>query len=67
MATKKNFEKSIGEINEIITKFEDNEIPLDESIKLYKKAITLISDCKKQLDNAKLEVETLIQGDIVNE
>jgi len=56
MATKKSFETSLSELQEIINEFQSGDIALDNSVKLYKKAITLIDYCQKELDKAKLEV-----------
>lgn len=50
------FENSVKKLEEIVSKLENNEISLEESIEMYKEGITLLGDCKKQLENAELLV-----------
>lgn len=50
------FENSIKKLEEIVSKLENNEISLEESIEMYKEGITLLGDCRKQLENAELLV-----------
>lgn len=53
---KMKFEESIKRIDEIISALEDNDISLDDSIKLYKEGAKLIDGCKKELDKAEMLV-----------
>ncbi len=50
------FENSVKKLEEIVLKLENNEISLDESIEIYKEGITLLGDCRKQLENAEMLV-----------
>lgn len=50
------FEDSIKKIDEIILSLENNEISLDDSIKLYKEGVKLVENCKKELDKAEMLV-----------
>lgn len=47
------FEKSIEKLNTIIEKLENEEITLEETLKLYKEGVRLVSSCKKEIENAK--------------
>lgn len=50
------FENSVKKLEEIVSKLESNEITLEESIEIYKEGVTLLGNCKKQLENAELLV-----------
>lgn len=56
------FEKSLERINEIIAVLEKGEAPLAEALDLYKEAVSLSADCKKELEEAKLQVEVIENG-----
>lgn len=53
------YEKSLERLNEIIRLLENGEASLSESLDLYKEAVTLSVDCKKELEEAKLKVEII--------
>jgi len=50
--------KLISELDEIIEKFND-EIEIDEAVKLYEKGIALSKEIKKNLLEAKNKVEVI--------
>ncbi|MBR6045800.1 MAG: exodeoxyribonuclease VII small subunit [Ruminococcus sp.] len=52
------YEQSVERLKEIVSKLEDGGLPLDEALDLYKEGVALTVDCKKQLENAKLQVKT---------
>ena len=54
----KNFEECMTELNQIAEKLENGNVSLEESLKLYEKAVELCSLCKKKLDegNGKITV-----------
>ena len=68
-AKKQSYEENIAQIDEILEKLESEELPLDDSISEYEKAIKLIKDSEKLLEagegkvmkvlekNGKLEME----------
>ena len=51
-----NYEESIKRLDEIVRKLGDGGLPLDESLELYKEGTVLAVDCKKMLENARLQV-----------
>ncbi|NLZ47007.1 MAG: exodeoxyribonuclease VII small subunit [Clostridiales bacterium] len=53
------FEKTMDRLKEIISTLEAGNTTLDESLELYKEAISLSIDCKKEIQNAKLQVEII--------
>lgn len=51
------YEEAMTQLDEIIGKLEQNDLPLDEAIELYKKGIDLSLGCQKQLEEAKLKIK----------
>lgn len=57
------FESSMKRLDEIVKALESGKLSLDESLDLYKEGIELSVDCKKNLENAKLQVKTISSED----
>ena len=57
------FESSMKRLDEIVKALESRKLSLDESLDLYKEGIELSVDCKKTLENAKLQVKTISSED----
>lgn len=53
------FENKVKELENIAAKLESGECTLDESVKLYERAMELTKECNKQLTNAKLKIDQL--------
>lgn len=51
-----NYEKSIDRLKEIIDVLENGKTSLSESLELYKEAVELSVNCKKELENAKAQI-----------
>ncbi len=56
-----NYETAFAALQEVITKLENSELPLEEALKLYEKGKKLSEQCAKLLENAQLRVNTLGQ------
>ncbi len=56
-----NFENKLGELEKIVSKLEDNEISLDEAIKLFENGVKISDDCRKILENAERKIKTLTE------
>ena len=61
MSTKENltFESAIVRVEEIVKLLEKGNSSLDESLKLYEEAISLIRFCNNALDNAENKIKIL--------
>ena len=53
------FEEKIKQLEEIVEKLESGEVSLEESIELFKKGTKLSLECKKTLDEAQIEINSL--------
>jgi len=54
-----SFEKNIQELENIVHKLEQGELPLEEGVDLFKKGMTLSKTCREQLEKARYEVRIL--------
>lgn len=54
-----DYEKEMKRLAEISEKMKADDIPLDESMKLYTEAVELTKKLKEYIDGAKLTVEKL--------
>ena len=53
------FEEALDKLAEINEKLENDEISLEDSLKLFKEGIELSKLCQKKLDEARLEIEKI--------
>ena len=60
---KMTFEKAIARLEEITAKIEDTATSIEESVELYKEATELIKYCTETIDEAQLQVNSVIGGD----
>jgi len=54
-----DFEKKIEEAKKVLEKLMNPEIPLNESVKLYKEGINALKEAQKMLESAKAEIEEI--------
>ncbi len=59
MPKKKTFEQALLRLEEIVKNIENNEITLDESVKLYKEGIDLSVFCGNELKKIEQEIVVL--------
>ncbi|MBR7007955.1 MAG: exodeoxyribonuclease VII small subunit [Ruminococcus sp.] len=57
-----SFEKDLARLNEIVKQLESSELTLEESLDLYKEGVDLSVNCKKTLEQAKLTVIKMNEG-----
>ena len=60
------FEENLTRLNDIVGQLENDKLPLEKALELYKDGIDLSVDCKKSLESAKLSVKAM-NGDNSNE
>ena len=56
---KLTFEQAIKELTAIVSKIEQGEIPLNDSLQQYEKGMTLIKHCRKILQDAEKRIEKI--------
>ena len=57
------FEKSLDELEKIVKELEGGDLPLEKSLELFEKGMSLSDACRKQLEQAETRVEMLIRKD----
>lgn len=62
MTKSTNFEKSLQELEQIVSTLEQGDLSLDQSLKIFEKGIKLTRQCQETLDNAEQKIETLINS-----
>ncbi len=62
------FEEALANLEEIVKKLETGEVPLDDAINEFNKAIKLAKTCDDKLKNAEEAITKLVKdnGDIVD-
>ena len=61
MIMEKTFEKSLEELEMIVMKLEDGDLPLEESLRLFENGIKLSRECRERLTAAERKIQVLIK------
>lgn len=59
--SKNTFEESLKKLEKIVEKLEDGNINLDDSIKSFEEGVALVKECQKQLSEAEIKIQTLLE------
>ena len=55
------FEQAIEELETIINRLEEGDVPLDQTIELYEKGSELKKFCEKKLQSAEVKIQKINQ------
>jgi exodeoxyribonuclease VII small subunit len=55
------FEACLDELEKVVKELEAGDLPLDRSLELFEKGMSLSDTCRKQLEEAETRVEMLIR------
>lgn len=58
-----SFEEAYGALEETLNEMEKEDVPLDESLELFKRGVLLYKRCKSLIDSASLTVKEVL-GDL---
>lgn len=58
-----DFEKRLGRLEEIVSKMEEGELSLDDSLKLFEEGVKLSRECNSHLEQAEQKVKLLLKVD----
>lgn len=63
-----SFEESLKKLEEIVNKLETGDVPLDDAIDEFTKAMDLVKICNTKLNNAEEAIAKIVQdnGEIEN-
>lgn len=56
-----SFESCLDELEKVVKQLEAGDLPLDRSLELFEKGMSLSDTCRKQLEEAETRVEMLIR------
>jgi exodeoxyribonuclease VII small subunit len=59
----KSFEDLQRELEEIVTRLERGDVPVDDAIALFRRGEELYKECVARLQGAELEIEELVERD----
>lgn len=60
--TEEKFEQALNRLEGIVSKLEEGELDLEESLKLFEEGVRLSHFCNKKLDEAEKKVEILLKN-----
>ncbi len=60
--TSQDFEKQLERLKQVVAELEQEDLPLEQGLALYKEGAELVKACRERLKNARNEVEILSQG-----
>ena len=62
------FGESLEKLEEIVNKLENGEIPLDDAIEEFKKAMDLVKICNDKLNTAEESIAKIVQenGEVID-
>ena len=58
-----NFEKSMENLENIVTELEKGELNLDESVKKFEEGMKIAKQCNNILENAEKKITILLDGE----
>eukprot|EP00389_Voromonas_pontica_P003968 GDKH01005879.1.p1 GENE.GDKH01005879.1~~GDKH01005879.1.p1 ORF type:complete len:79 (-),score=15.20 GDKH01005879.1:85-321(-) len=58
-----NFEAALAELETLVSKMEDGDLSLEESLKAFESGIKLTRQCQQALQQAELKVQKLSQSE----
>jgi len=57
------FEASLDELEKVVKELESGDLPLERSLELFERGMSLSAICRKQLEAAETRVEILLRKD----
>ena len=58
---KRDFERSLARLEEVVRRLESPQLTLDEAMKLFEEGVQLTRECQTQLEEAEGRVEILLK------
>ena len=59
----RSFEASLEDLEKVVKELEGGDLPLERSLELFERGMSLSDDCRKQLEAAETRVEILLRKD----
>ncbi len=62
MSEKNNFEKNLGELEQVVKALEGSDVSLDEMMELFEKGVSLTKKCTTALNEAEQKITVLMKN-----
>ena len=59
-----SYEEAMVELEQLVSSIESGNVPLDESVRQYKRGAVLVKRCREILEAARTEVERIATSDL---
>ena len=56
-----DFEKRLADLETVVERLEQGDLPLDEAVRLFERGMLLSESCKKELNEAEGRIQVLIE------
>ncbi len=57
----KTFEQSLNDLEKIVKRLEDGDLPLEESLKLFEEGVKLSRECRERITTAERRIQVLMK------
>jgi exodeoxyribonuclease VII small subunit len=57
------FESCLEELEKVVKELETGDLPLERSLELFERGVSLSESCRKQLEDAETRIEALMRKD----
>ena len=64
--TPKSFEQAMEELDAIVTRMENGELPLEDMLIAYRRGVELSRFCRDKLEKAQQEIKKLDNGELAD-
>jgi exodeoxyribonuclease VII small subunit len=64
MKKEKTFEEALQELEEIVNRLEQGDLPLEEALTLFEEGVRLSRSCHTKLDEAQKRVEIVLKDEM---
>lgn len=58
-----NFEDKLGELEQLVSKMEEGDLGLEDSLKAFEHGVNLVKECQQALEKAEQKVKILTSRD----
>ncbi len=58
-----NFEAKLGELEQLVTRMEEGELGLEESLQTFEQGVKLVKQCQQALAQAEQKIRVLVSAD----
>ncbi len=58
-----NFEAGLGELEQLVTRMEEGELGLEESLQTFEQGVRLVKQCQQALAQAEQKIKVLVSAD----